>query len=339
LLLRILTPVSPLRSPYEKEIAMSQPIKLSIIVIVYRMPHQAINTLYSLSTDYQRDVEGEDYEVVVVENSSDENINPDALANLNGNFRYFLRKETGVSPAPAINFALQQCQGELLGLIIDGARMLTPKVISHVLSVRKMFESPLVAVPGYHLGNQLHENLEADHAHNEHDLLANLNWKTDGYRLFDCACFSPGNKWGFFNPLMECNALFCTKNSFEEIGGADEQFSLPGGGSLNLHIYRKLGIRQEQKLVILPGEGNFHQYHGGVTTKAVTAREKLLQPFKDQLNQLWEGQYQALRREPLLFGTIGYNALRFLEFSVESGRKRFARFAVEKRDPWPDDHY
>lgn len=317
---------------------MLHTVKLSVIVIVYRMSRQALNTLYSLSTAYQRGVESADYEVVIVENNSDDNIHPDAIASLKGNFRYFLRSESGVSPAPAINFALQQCRGEMVGLIIDGARMLTPRVITHVLSIRKMFDSPFIAVPGYHLGDQLHENLNQYQTNKESRLLENINWKMDGYRLFDHACFSPGNKWGYFHPLMECNALFCTTTSFREIGGADEQFSLRGGGSLNLHIYRKLGIRSEQKLVVLPGEGNFHQYHGGVTTQAVTVREELLQPFKEQLNSLWNGQYLALRREPLMFGAIGYSALRFLEFSVKAGIKRFARFAADGLDPWPDDH-
>ena len=40
--------------------------RLSIILAVYKMPSQAINTLTSLMTDYQVGVDIEEYEVIVV---------------------------------------------------------------------------------------------------------------------------------------------------------------------------------------------------------------------------------------------------------------------------------
>jgi glycosyltransferase involved in cell wall biosynthesis len=301
------------------------------------MRRQALNTLYSLSAVYQRNINLDDYEVIVVENASDENLDPNEIAALDGNFNYFLRNETEVSPAPAINFALEQCRGEILGLIIDGARMLTPQVLAHTLSVRKMFESPLIVVPGYHLGEQWQENMDGNQAKKEQGMLESIQWKTDGYSLFKHACFSPGNRNGYFHPLMECTALFCNRVSFSNIGGADENFAFAGGGSLNLHIYRSLGVQHKNTLVILPGEGNFHQYHGGVTTRAFTEREELLRVFNDQLNSYWDGQYKALRREPILFGAIGAAAQKFLESSCEAGVRRFARLTVQGFAPWPDD--
>jgi hypothetical protein len=316
---------------------MKKSLKLSIIVIVYRMPRQAMNTLYSLSAAYQRNADPSDYEIVVVENNSDQTINTAELKNLEGNFKYFLRRELGVSPAPAINFALEKCRGEMIGLIIDGARMLTPRVIAHVLSTRKIFPSPLVAVPGYHFGEDWHEVADVNPSIDEQLWLENINWKADGYRLFENACFSPGNRNGYFHPLMECTALFVHSQCFADIGGADEAFSLAGGGSLNLHIYRQLGLLPEQPLVILPGEANFHQYHGGVTTSAQAHREKLLQSFRIQLDERWGGQFKSLRREPILFGQIGATAQRFLESSCVAGMRRFTRLAEEGSDPWPDD--
>ena len=44
--------------------------KLSIIVIGYKMAKQLVNTLYTLSEDYQQNVSAKDYEVIVVENDS-----------------------------------------------------------------------------------------------------------------------------------------------------------------------------------------------------------------------------------------------------------------------------
>ena len=46
--------------------------RLTIVLVVYKMDKQAEKTLFSLSPAYQRDVEESDYEVIVVENNSDE---------------------------------------------------------------------------------------------------------------------------------------------------------------------------------------------------------------------------------------------------------------------------
>lgn len=316
---------------------MSTPLALSIIVIVYRMRRQALNTLHSLGAAYQRNIASGDYEVVVVENRSDDMLSSDDIAALPANFRYFPRDERGVSPVPAVNFALEHCRGDMLGLLIDGARMLSPRVLEHVLTLRRAFEHPLVVVPGYHLGAEQHDAAGPARAFDEQRELAAMDWRADGYRLFAQACFSPGNARGYFHPLMECNALFCRRASFVDIGGADARFDLAGGGSINLHIYRSLGMQPENRLVVLPGEGNFHQYHGGVTTRQDAARKATLEAFNNQLNACWDGQYRALSREPLLFGNVGVFAQRFLELSSQSGQARFNRLAGEGKPAWPDD--
>ena len=82
---------------------MTDTPRLSVIVIVHRMPAQAMNTLYSLSADYQHHVTEQDYEVLVTENASTETLDPDAVLALGNNFRYQLRQEAGVSPAPAVS--------------------------------------------------------------------------------------------------------------------------------------------------------------------------------------------------------------------------------------------
>ena len=48
--------------------------KVSVIVIAYRMASQLQNTLLTLAPGYQRGVSAEDYEVIVLENDSGENL-------------------------------------------------------------------------------------------------------------------------------------------------------------------------------------------------------------------------------------------------------------------------
>jgi hypothetical protein len=316
--------------------------QLSILVVVYDMPVQAMNTLYSLSNAYQEDVNEDDYEVLVLENDSGNNLDPAAVAALGTNFRYTLRSEPGVSPAPAINEGLSKSKGQYIGLLIDGARMLTPRVILHALQALAT-PGAVVAVPGYYLteeGRSEHGTGEADGASildREQSLLASNNWREDGYRLFQCAGFSNGNRHGYLDPWMECNALFCSRSLIDSVGGADERFDLPGGGALNLHLYRQLATSAETQLVVLPGEGNFHQFHGGTSTTSGEQRDTLVKTFKEQLDGFWPGGFKGVSRQPILFGTISPAAIPFLQTSAQSSAARHERFAANGREPWEDD--
>lgn len=314
---------------------------LSILVIVYDMPRQAMNTLYSLSLAHQRNVQAADYEVIVVENQSNNTLDADAVQALSGQFRYFLRHDTGVSPVPALNFASQQARGKQLGLIIDGARMVTPRVVEYVLTCMRMSAHPLVAVPGYNLGpteQQFHHDMQYDEA-TESALLARIHWQTNGYRLFDIANLSGANPKGPLHLFLECNCLFTSRAAFESNGGADERFTLPGGGSINLHLYRQLGMHHlHERFFVLPGEGSFHQFHGGVTTSQSAARAQLLEQFRVQLNDIWHGQFGgALKREPLLLGAVTSHAQRVLAASSRWAQHRFTRMQDEGLPFWPDD--
>lgn len=44
--------------------------QVSVVVVVHNMQREAERTLYSLSAEYQRDIDPEDYEIIVVDNGS-----------------------------------------------------------------------------------------------------------------------------------------------------------------------------------------------------------------------------------------------------------------------------
>lgn len=312
---------------------------LSIIVIVHDMPRQALNTLRSLDAAHQRDVDPDDYEVVVVENRSPRTLDAADVAALPGRFRYVLRDEPGVSPAAAINDGFARARGRCIGLMIDGARMVTPGVVHHVLAANRITADALVAVPGYHLGDHEHQ-LHATHGYTEHreqELLRAIGWERDGYGLFAISCLSGANRHGIFHPFMECNCMFLPRDVFRDIGQADERFDLPGGGALNLAIYRLAALHPRTKLFVLPGEGSFHQLHGGVTTSEVPDREALLHRIRNQLHEILGCPFKAPKIQPTLLGPVGPAALRHLRFSVEQGLARYQAFAERDEDPHADD--
>ena len=318
---------------------MKSPL-ISVLLIVCKMPRQAMNTIYSLSAAHQQNVEEADYEIVVVENESAEMLNADAVQAMGANIRYYPRQEHGVSPAPAINFGLQQLRGQMIGLMIDGARMVTPRIMEYALQVQRFDHKSMIAVPSYNLGpTEHHFNLRQGYdAEFERLLLAESHWQDYGYNLFNIGSMGGAHLRGFFHPLMESNCLFCGSETMGAIGGADERYSEAGGGSLNQHIYRAIGIHPETRhFFLMPGEGSFHQFHGGVSTVEREDRAAVIRQFKAHLEEIWEGEYCALRREPIMLGAVTRPALRFLKNSSRQSRQRFRRFEKQGGSIWRED--
>lgn len=304
--------------------------KLSIIVIVYRMARQAQNTLFSLSANYQKNVNTGDYEVIVIENESDEMLDENSVRALGNNFHYHRHHSDNSSPVSAINLGFKLAKGNFIGLIIDGARILTPRVLEYALMAARLPSNPLVATATFNLGPYLHYSAETAQfdVDAEQAMLASTHWQTNGYRLFDIANVGEANPVGYYQPMLESNCFFTTRANFAAIGYADEDFSLPGGGGINLHLFRAIGMLEQcEQYFVLAGEGSFHQQHGGVTTSPAQTQQRaaLLEQFRLQLAEKWQGKCSALEREPIILGSITQPATEFAAFSSARGFKRLQR--------------
>lgn len=313
--------------------------KISVIVIAYKMSAQLEKTLLTLAPGFQQGVTADDYEVIVVENNSVDSLPAEKVAQLPDNFRYLLREETAASPVYAINIAFEMCAAPYICLMIDGARMVSPGIIYNALMAYTMSENAVVAVPGYHLGDEEQHLVQGglNQAEAEIELLASVDWREDGYELFNISTFSGANSHGYLHPLMECNCLFGSAENYAAIGYADTQFQLHGGGSINLHMYRSLGMLPGTKLFVLPGEGSFHQFHGGVTTSSYEERSEEIERHRVQLHSLWPEGFSSLRRESTLLGRVSPQAKPFLIHSLQRGQKRNKRLLGQGKDPWVDD--
>jgi len=241
---------------------------LSLIVMVYKMRHQAMKTLQSLTTPYQQGVSPEDYEVIVVENDSGSNLEEHEVTAFGPNFRYIRRQEPSPSPVPSVNHAASVARGKLIGLIIDGARMATPGLIHWTLIGSNLDNNAIIATPGYHLGPKLQQEsiLEGYNSEAEQALLDKIQWPKDGYRLFEISVASGTSATGVFKPIGESNCLTMPRHIWEKLGGCDSRFVETGGGQVNLDLYKRACELPETRLIMLPGEGTFHQVHGGITT-------------------------------------------------------------------------
>lgn len=283
------------------------------------MAREAPRTLHSLSPDYQQGIAAESYEVIIVDNGSPEPLDGHRIESLGRHFSYHRLPPGNPSPAAAVNVGLSKARGRCVGVMIDGARLVTPGLLHHVELATRLHPRPIIAVPGWHLGPALQSQstLEGYDQGEEDRLLEGIGWPADGYRLFDIATLAASNRDGWFRPLAESNALFLSRPMVDELKGYDEAFCLPGGGLCNLDYFARACALDDAKLVVLLGEGTFHQVHGGQTTA----------DGRDPWPTL-HGEYQRLRRRPfripdpppLYLGHLPSSCLRFIEWSARRAR-------------------
>jgi len=311
---------------------------LSVVVVVHDMAREAPRTLHSLSPAYQRDIDADAYEVLVVDNASSPPLNAAEVTRHGPGFRHLWHDDGTPSPAGAINFAVGRARGRYVCIYIDGARIATPGLLHHGLAACRMASQPLVATLNWHLGPkpQHLSVLEGYSKEAEDRLLAEIGWPGDGYRLHERAALGGSSAGGYLSALSESNALFLPRERFHELGGYDERFDSPGGGAVNLDFYKRACERADARLFVLLGEGTFHQLHGGAITNAADDRA-------ERLERVW-AEYESLRGEPFapprkeatLLGPVPDAALPDLAHSVGSALLAARRTRQARRGVGPE---
>src|SRR6184192_2570061 len=94
------------------------------------MVRELPRTLRTLAPDYQRGVRAADYEVVLVDNGSTKPLDEATLAAFPGSLRVVRVDPAPPSPARAANLGLELAEGDLVGLVVDGARMASPGLLA-----------------------------------------------------------------------------------------------------------------------------------------------------------------------------------------------------------------
>ena len=307
------------------------------------MRREAERTLHSLSRAYQEELGDVDYEVIVVENGSDDDQKLGAafVASFGPEFRYLdlgadahavagRSRSTGASaPGAAAAFAL----------MIDGAHVLTPGVLRFGLAGLATYAPAIVATQQWYVG----PGQQGDAMDNGYDqayedrLFDAIDWPSAGYRLFEIGHFVGDRDW--LDGVWESNCMFVAASLLEQVGGFDESFSMAGGGYANLELYERLGSSPDVTVATIIGEGSFHQIHGGTTTNQTDAAERrsrvfgYSQHYADLRGRAFKGPGKPIH----YVGRIAYRRGAPLEAATHVDRTRSPTSAAGARRRPADD--
>lgn len=236
--------------------------EVSVAIACWQMGRELPRTLRSLSRAFQRGVEDLSYEIVVVDNGSDQL--PDAPG-MEPAPRIVRARAPAPSPVGAMNEALSMARGGLVGAWIDGARLASSDLLAAVWQAAAAHPAPVVAVPNRQLGPDRQASsarLGYDRA-TEDALLDAAGWPDPAADLF---AMSWPEEPAPTAPMLESNALFLRRETWAALGGFDPAFTEPGGGLCNPDVLDRAVRLPGTQLIRMSGVATFHQIHGGAST-------------------------------------------------------------------------
>jgi cephalosporin hydroxylase len=266
-------------------------VDLTVVVVFFNMRREAERTLRSLARDYQQNLEDVRYEVLAVENGStpDQKLGRAFVESFGPEFRYIdLGDDAQPSPVPALNRGILEGRGNAFALMIDGAHVLTPGVLTYGLTGLRTYAPAIVATQQWYTGPGQQGDAMSDGYDQAYEdrLFRRIGWPNSGYRLFEIGNFVGGRDW--LDGMWESNCIFVERRQLEQVGGFEERFSMAGGGFANLELYERLGSSPDVTVVSILGECSFHQLHGGVTTNQPDAdvRRARVQGYREHFAEL-----------------------------------------------------
>ena len=284
-----------------KKAVKLQKTDISIVLICYNMQREIIRTIQSFLKPYQIGVNNKKIEIIVIDNGSD--IVPD-LSQFQDKIKFIQFQSKHPSPVEAINHGIKIASSDLIGVLIDGARMVTPGMCRDVIKVNDIHDRVIVSTLAFHLGPevQMKSVFKGYDQKLEDKLLDEIDWINNGYDLYLTSSLAQSSINGLYGSIAESNAIFANKKVWEELGGYDERFISLGGGLSNLDLYKRSYELENLSQVRLTSEATFHQVHGGVATNNKIGTHRSL--FNNEYQSIHGKPYTNSQKIPELYGEM-----------------------------------
>jgi len=287
-------------------------VHISVVVSAHDLRREISRTVRSLSPPYQCGIDPSRVEIIVVDNGSSEPVDANWFKGVAADVRIIRFPPGNPSPCEAINAGIAAARGSRLAVLIDGARLASPGLLARGLEAMRLADDVFVAAMGFHLGHETQQvSLTKGYGPEVEDqLLAEIGWPDDGYRLFEICARGESHREGVFSPFPEATAFVMHRSSFERLGGFHEGFRYRGGGLASFEFFERVVKDEAITPVVLIGEGTFHQVHYGNSTRAGGVRRSETQDGPT----IWDAmalEFRALvghaplavqLRSPFLFG-------------------------------------
>lgn len=293
---------------------MSRPT-ISVVVVAFEMGRELPRTLFTLQPPYQQGIEPGQIEIIVVDNGS---TNPVVVDDDHDSQVRVLRIDNASqSPAAAINLGLAAANANLVGMMVDGARMASPQLLRLACAAASLHDRPIITSMGFHLGHEVQmKSVPKGYTQAVEDqLLDSVPWRENGYSLFEISVFAGSSSGGWFAPISESNAIFMSNALWTELDGVDERFVAPGGGLVNLDLYARACDLAGSQLISLLGEGTFHQVHGGIATNQQRAHSGW-RAFHDEYVKIRGRAFDVPKRPVMQLGDFRKEHRRSLQYSI-----------------------
>ncbi|KZR65040.1 glycosyltransferase family 2 protein [Prochlorococcus sp. MIT 1306] len=258
-------------------------MNLSIIIGCYELTTQIERTIVSIHKALQR-VPNITSEIIIADNSLKAIIDTSKSKELN-----FVLREYGHLRQPIhhiINDSVKYSKGNLLCVMIDGARLCSKGVFRKSLILFQHDPNCLIHIPNFQIGpvHQMYASEVDFGLKDEERLLIDLGWPN--VHSVDLIRASTLEEHAGLGPtIFESNCLLVSRRIWDKVGGYDERFLRMDGGFASADLLYRLS-KVCSALLILKNEGSFHQLHGGSTTISPKQTEIGLKDMTTEYRQI-----------------------------------------------------
>jgi glycosyltransferase involved in cell wall biosynthesis len=296
---------------------MNRHPRLSVIVCIYNMVREAPRTILSAAIPYQKGVEPDDYEIILVDNGSTRPLPDTVTNNLPSGVRMVSMPNPHPSPVFAMNWAAREfAKGEILMFAIDGARIFSDGLYAATIAAHDIVQDAFVYTFAWHLGPKV-QSVSTQEGYNtevEDQLIAESGWPERPRALFGICAQGASCREGYFKPIGGSNAFSMPRKLFDRIGGYDERFVSPGAGLANREIFERYVTRPKAVNICLLAEGSFHQVHGGAATSCTFPPEY----FRDEYREIFGKEHRRPEYQSLYYASGGKEFLQFINMPAQS---------------------